>query len=145
MTKRVFERSHHSLLFNCLGSMSFEMWYSKLYFEYCGLLSQLLLSQFWPNFNGRVLGLREAIKKEKTMKFWTLSEKGRGVSTAAKLFIDEKYGHVYRGGFGGWSSSSKLVFCIKVCFVGTWTVFQFHNGMHGSKQRNYRVTYQPTH
>ena len=83
-------------------------------------------------------------QKKKTTKFWTLSEKGGGVSAAAKLFIDEKYGHVYRGG-GGWSSSSKLVFCIKVCFVGTWTVFQFHNGMHASKQRNYRVTYQPTH
>ena len=41
--------------------------------------------------------LREAIKK-KTTKFWTLSKKGEGVSTAAKLFIDEKYGHVYRGG-----------------------------------------------
>ena len=33
--------------------------------------------------------------KKKTTKFWTLSEKGEGVSTAAKLFIDEKYGHVY--------------------------------------------------
>ena len=143
MTKRVFERSHHSLLFNCLGSMSFEMWYSKIYFEYCGLLSQLLLSQFDQTL---MVGFWDWGKpsKKKTMKFWTLSEKWRGVSTAAKLFINEKYGHVYRGR-GVWSSSSKLVFCIKVCFVGTWTVFQFHNGMHGSKQRNYRVTYQPTH
>ena len=33
-------------------------------------------------------------KKKKTTKFRTLSEKGGGVSTAAKLFIDEKYGHV---------------------------------------------------
>ena len=145
MTKRVFERSHHSLLFNCLGSMSFEMWYSKLYFEYCGLLSQLLLSQFWPNFNGRVLGLREAIKK-KTMKFWTLSEKGRGVSTAAKLFIDEKYGHVHRGVGGGLEFLVQTSFLYKSLFCRSpWTVSQFHNGMHGSKQRNYRVTYQPTH
>ena len=82
--------------------------------------------------------------KKKNYEILDIVRKGGGVSAAAKLFIDEKYGHVYRGG-GGWSSSSKLVFCIKVCFVGTWTVFQFHNGMHGSKQRNYRVTYQPTH
>ena len=58
---------------------------------------------------------REAIKK-KTTKFRTLAEKG-GVSTAAKLFIEKKYGHMYKGG-GGWSSSSKIVFCIKVCYVG---------------------------
>ena len=32
--------------------------------------------------------LREAIKK--TTKFWRLSKKGGRVSTAAKLFIDEK-------------------------------------------------------
>ena len=39
-------------------------------------------------------------QKKKTTKFWTLSEKGGGVSAAAKLFIDEQYGHVYRGGVG---------------------------------------------
>ena len=44
-----------------------------------------------------IILVREAIKK-KTTKFWTLSEKGGGVSAAAKLFIDERYGHVYRGG-----------------------------------------------
>ena len=34
-------------------------------------------------------------QKKKTTKFWTLSEKGgQGVSTAAKLFIEKKYGHV---------------------------------------------------
>ena len=66
----------------------------------------------------QIKAIREAIKKKKTTKFWTLSDKGGGVSAAAKLFIDERYGHVHRGG-GGWSSSSKLVFCIKVCFVGT--------------------------
>ena len=34
----------------------------------------------------------EAVKK--TAKLWTLSEKGVGVSGAAKLFIEIKYGHV---------------------------------------------------
>ena len=144
MTKRVFERSHHSLLFNCLGSMSFEMWYSKLYFEYCGLLSQLLLSQFWPNFNGRVLGLREAIKK----KLWNFEHcpKRGGGSAPQPNFLSMKSMDICIEGRVGWSSSSKLVCCIKVCLVGPWTtVSQFHNGIHGSKQRNYRVTYQTTH
>ena len=38
----------------------------------------------------QIKAIREAIKK-KTTKFWTLSDKGGGVSAAAKLFIDEKY------------------------------------------------------
>ena len=42
------------------------------------------------------MGLYKGSHK-KTMKFWTLSEK-REVCTAAKLFIEKKYGHVYRGG-----------------------------------------------
>ena len=56
--------------------------------------------------------------KKKNYEILDIVQKGGGVSAAAKLFIDERYGHVYRGG-GGWSSSSKLVFGIKVCFVGT--------------------------
>ena len=38
-----------------------------------------------------------------------------GVSGAAKLFIEKRYGHVLRGE-GGQRASSKVVFCKKVCF-----------------------------
>ena len=65
-------------------------------------------------------GKTEQSKGSHQKKKYEILDIGRGgVSAAAKLFIDERYGHVYRGGGGGWSSSSKLVFCIKVCFVGT--------------------------
>ena len=52
--------------------------------------------------------------KKKPTKFWTLSKHG-GVSGAAKLFIEKRYGHVLRGE-GGQRASSKVVFCKKVCF-----------------------------
>ena len=41
--------------------------------------------------------LREA-KKKKNYEILDIVRKGGGGSAAAKLFIDEKYGHVYRGG-----------------------------------------------
>ena len=60
----------------------------------------------------QIKAIREAIKKKKKLRnFGHCPIRGGGVSAAAKLFIDEKYGHVYRG----------------------QGVFQFHNGMHGSK------------
>ena len=41
--------------------------------------------------------LREAIKKNYEI-LDIVQKGGGGVSAAAKLFIDERYGHVYRGG-----------------------------------------------
>ena len=52
--------------------------------------------------------VREAIKK-KTTKLWTCGKRG-GVSSAGKLFIEEKFGHVFRGGSKGLVQSS---FCKK--------------------------------
>ena len=53
--------------------------------------------------------VREAIKT--TTKLWTLSKHGGGVSGAAKLFIEKRYGHVFRG--GGQRASSKVIFFTK--------------------------------
>ena len=39
-------------------------------------------------------------KKKKLRNFGHCPKRGGGVSAAAKLFIDEKYGHVYRRGVG---------------------------------------------
>ena len=46
-------------------------------------------------------GLREAIKKKKLRNFGHCPKRGGRVSTAAKLFIEKRYGHMYRGGGGG--------------------------------------------
>ena len=55
-------------------------------------------------------------QKKKITKFWTLSKHGGvGVSGAAKLFFEKRYGHVLRGE-GGQRAMSKVVFCKKVCF-----------------------------
>ena len=66
----------------------------------------------------QIKAIREAIKKKKTTKFWTLSDKGGG-SAPQPNFSSMKGMDMCTEGGGGWSSSSKLVFCIKVCFVGT--------------------------
>ena len=68
-----------------------------------------------------LIGARATALPKNDAKFWTLSERGGGSqhrSQTFKLFIEEKYGHVYRGGVGGWSSLFTTVFCIKVFFVG---------------------------
>ena len=44
----------------------------------------------------QIKAIREAIKK-KNYEILDIVRKGGGVSAAAKLFIDEKYGHVYKG------------------------------------------------
>ena len=50
---------------------------------------------------------------KKTTKLWTSAKRG-GVSSAGKLFNEEKFGHVFRG--GGQRDSSKVVFVKKkVC------------------------------
>ena len=60
-------------------------------------MDQLHKQQF--KLQAQAIYLGKPSKKKKTTKFRTLSEKGGG-STAAKLFSDEKYGHVNRGGLG---------------------------------------------
>ena len=44
----------------------------------------------------QIKAIREAIKK-KNYEILDIVRKGGGVSAAAKLFIDERYGHVHRG------------------------------------------------
>ena len=56
-------------------------------------------------------------QKKKTTKFWTLSERGGG-SAPQPNFLSMKSMDMCIEGGGGWSSSSKLVCCIKVCLVG---------------------------
>ena len=43
----------------------------------------------------QIKAIREAIKKKKLRNFGHCPIRGGGVSAAAKLFIDERYGHVF--------------------------------------------------